>query len=122
MLRPILLAALAASGAHAQDTPAARGEALYNRTCIACHSPDTDRVGPRHRDVVGRRIASIAGYDYTPALRRLRGNWTPARLDAWLANPQALARGTTMTFYLEGAGDRADMIAYLATLGAHPGR
>jgi cytochrome c len=34
-----------------------------------CHSIDKDDVGPRHRAVVGRRAGSIAGYDYSKALK-----------------------------------------------------
>ena len=35
---------------------AARGEQLYQSRCGACHSLDANRVGPRHRDVFGRRV------------------------------------------------------------------
>jgi cytochrome c len=31
----------------------AAGEALYQSKCTGCHSVDADRIGPRHRNVVG---------------------------------------------------------------------
>jgi cytochrome c len=117
----LLLAAAAAgcvsvSLAAAQPMPASatRGEALYTARCGACHSLDANRVGPRHRDVVGRRAASVADFSYTPALRRLDVTWDEASLDRWLTNPTALAPGTAMGIRVASAQERADIIAYLA--------
>lgn len=43
--------------------------AKYSIRGMDCHSIDKDDVGPRHRAVVGRRAGSIAGYDYSKALK-----------------------------------------------------
>lgn len=97
---------------------AARGKLFYENTCSGCHSIDQDRIGPRHRNIVGRRIASIAGFEYSPALRRLKGTWDEDRLDDWLSDPRSLAPGTGMGFRVEEAQDRADVIAYLKQVSA----
>lgn len=98
---------------------AARGEQLYPLRCGACHSLDANRVGPRHRGVVGRRSASVADFNYSPALRRLGVTWDEAALDRWLTNPTSIAPGTSMGIRVASAQERADIIAYLR---ANPAR
>ena len=92
-----------------------RGRALYDGRCGGCHSLDVNRTGPRHRGVIGRRVASTDGYDYSPALRRVGGVWTPDRLDAWLQGPQRMAPGSRMDLTVPDTNQRRDIIAYLAT-------
>jgi len=92
-----------------------RGHTLYESRCGGCHSLDANRTGPRHRGVVGRAVASAPGYDYSPALRRVGGNWTAARLDTWLQGPQRMAPGTRMYLSVPDAGQRRDIIAYLVS-------
>ena len=92
---------------------ASRGAALYQQRCGACHSLDADRVGPRHRGVFGRRAASVEGYQYSDALRRLNVTWDAESLDRWLADPTSVAPGTAMGVSTPEAQDRADIIAYL---------
>ncbi|HET7884712.1 MAG TPA: cytochrome c family protein [Bradyrhizobium sp.] len=89
-----------------------RGEVLY-QGCMDCHSIDKDDVGPRHRGVVGRRAGSIAGYDYSKALKNSGLTWDEATLDRWLIDPSALVPGTKMFYEVEKPQDRADLIAYL---------
>lgn len=92
-----------------------RGRALYDGRCGGCHSLDVNRTGPRHRGVIGRRVASTDGYDYSPALRRVGGVWTPDRLDVWLQGPQRMAPGSRMYLTVPDTNQRRDIIAYLAT-------
>jgi cytochrome c len=92
---------------------AARGRALYEQRCAACHSIDANRIGPKHRGVVGRRSGSVPNFAYTTAFRRLNVTWSEANLDRWLANPIAMAPGTAMGFRVSSAQDRTDIIAYL---------
>jgi cytochrome c len=92
-----------------------RGRDLYETRCIACHSIDADRIGPRHRGLIGRRAGSVAGFDYSPALRATTLVWNDATLDRWLADPEATIPGQKMNYRVAEARDRADLIAYLAT-------
>ena len=94
----------------------AAGQRLYQARCTGCHSVDTDRTGPRHRDVVGRRVASVPSFNYSPALRRLGGIWTPARLDQWLSGTQRLAPGSRMYIEIDDPAQRRLLIAYLQSV------
>lgn len=95
---------------------AASGQALYQSKCGGCHSVDADRVGPRHRNVVGRRIASVPGYAYSPALKKLGGVWTPARLDQFLRGTQKMAPGSKMYLQLDDPNQRRLIVAYLQSV------
>jgi cytochrome c len=67
--------------------------------CIACHSYQEDeplQEAPPLWGVVGRRTASVEGFDYSPALKSLGGVWDRARLDQFLTNPKAMVPGTQM--------------------------
>lgn len=108
---------LAAHGL-ARAADARRGAELYEQRCAACHSPEADRVGPRHNGVLGRRAGSVAGFAYSRALAQAKFVWTAQRLDAWLANPERLVPGQAMGYSVSDPQDRADLIVYLGTLSA----
>jgi len=123
-LRPAALAIAALASAlhaasHHRPAPAratgdaVHGAALY-QACMGCHSLDENDVGPRHRGVVGRRAGTVPGYAYSPALKASGLVWTPANLNRWLTNPQALVPGAKMYFAVAKPQDRADIIAFLA--------
>jgi cytochrome c len=118
LLGGALALSLAAPAVPAQSMPAgdaARGQTLY-QACTGCHSIEDNDIGPRHRGVVGRAAGSIADYAYSPALKASGLVWSPANLDRWLANPQALVPGAKMYFSVADAQKRADLIAYLQQL------
>jgi cytochrome c len=53
------------------------------RACVACHTLASDqgaRAGPSLHGIFGRRIASLAGYNYSEALKHLDIVWTPETL------------------------------------------
>jgi cytochrome c len=95
-----------------------QGHELYEARCEGCHSVREDRVGPRHRDLVGRPVAAIPNFAYSPALYQLGGIWTPERLDQWLQDPQAMAPGSDMRTRVEDADQRKAIIAYLASVSS----
>src|SRR5690349_18684509 len=66
--------------------------------CEACHSIDSydNRVGPHLVDIIGREAASLADYDYSPALRQSGIVWDEFVLAAFIANPQAVVPDTKM--------------------------
>ncbi len=99
----------------AADT-AASGKLLYENKCGGCHSVDRDRIGPRHRDIVGRQVATVPGYSYSSALRKLGGVWTPARLDQWLSGTQKMAPGSKMYLEMDDPAARRAIIAYLRSV------
>jgi cytochrome c len=112
----VFLLVLGACGA-AQATDATRGKELYEARCAGCHSLDQDRIGPRHRGLIGRKAGAVSGFEYSPALRASRIVWSPRTLDAWLTNPERLVPGQRMNYSVADAADRAALIAYLDAIG-----
>lgn len=104
--------------ARAVDEDAARGQRLFAR-CSACHAtaPGENRIGPSLSGISGRPAGKVAGARYSRAMANAAIVWDDAALDAYLANPARLVPGTTMMVNVPGAGDRADIIAYLRSLG-----
>ncbi len=97
----------------------AKGEKLFGK-CKACHKLEDGKnaVGPFLYGVFGRDVASAAGFGYSDALSGVEGNWTAEALYGWLENPKAYAPGNKMSFKgLPKETDRANMIAFLATVG-----
>ena len=92
---------------------AERGQNLYESRCFGCHSLDSNRIGPMHRGVFGRKVGTAAGFDYSPALRGSAVVWGEDTLERWLTNPQDLIAGQRMNFRVALQEDRADIIAYL---------
>ncbi|MBL8314055.1 MAG: c-type cytochrome [Rubrivivax sp.] len=116
-MRWLLLAAIcAAVGPAWAAGDAQRGQQAYEARCGGCHSVDTDRVGPRHAGVLGRRAGSVRGFTYSDALRKSGLTWDAALLERWLADPEALVPGQRMGYQLADAQARADIVAYLTTL------
>ena len=96
------------------------GARVFNK-CKACHKLEKgeNATGPYLYGVVGRPIDSAEGYGYSGALEEQGAEaWTPETMFAFLENPKGWAPGTTMSFAgLKKPEDRADVIAYLATIG-----
>lgn len=95
-------------------SPAAQST-VYD-VCSGCHEPrgKMPALGPPLRKVIGRRIADHFEFGYSPALRKLEGNWTAERLDEFLRDPSAYAPGTTMTFRgIPDDAERAKVIEFL---------
>ena len=94
------------------------------KQCGVCHNFEEGqgaKIGPDLYGVVGRPVASIPGFNYSPALKKKGGKWTFAALNKWLTNPRADVPGTAMTFAgLSNEKQRADVIAYLDTLSKNP--
>jgi cytochrome c2 len=97
---------------------AAAGAKLFMQ-CKVCHStePGKNGLGPSLHGVVGRKSASLAGFDYSAAMEGSGINWTDATLNDYLRAPMKKVPGTKMAFGgMSKDKDRADLIAYLDTL------
>jgi len=95
---------------------ASRGQ-LLSYACAACHTFNAaggTLIGPNLHGVFGRRAASVAGFDYSPALASSGLVWTPVSIEAWLNEPASFVTGTKMAFTgYRSAEDRRDLIVYL---------
>ena len=92
----------------------ARGEKVYER-CASCHSLTTDRTGPHHCGLLGRKAGSVPGFEYSKAMKESKITWNERTLDRFLANPLKAVPGTSMGYAgIPDAGERRDLIAYLA--------
>ena len=100
-----------------------KGEADV-KPCAACHSFEkgaSAKIGPPLYGIVDRAKGSVAGFDYSEAIKSRGGNWTYDDLDLFLASPKTYAQGTKMTYAGEqDPAKRADIIDYLHTLADNP--
>jgi cytochrome c len=94
-----------------------RGQQLF-AVCSNCHTIDAEgghRVGPNLYGILGRDIASLEDYDYSPALRAQDGVWTATVLDEFLQRPNHAVPGTEMSFRgFNNPRDRQALINWLA--------
>ena len=84
--------------------------------CRACHVVQKDAksgLGPNLYGVVGRPAASLAGFNYSPAMKSSKLKWDEATLDAYLAGPTKKVPGTRMPIATPDPAKRAAIIAYL---------
>jgi aldose sugar dehydrogenase len=95
------------------------GAALFAQ-CAGCHTTGVEAVSgiaPSLHGIYGRNIAAAGDFNYSPALRSLSGRWSADNLDAFLANPQGFAPGTTMVIDpLHDDDARTALIEFLKTL------
>jgi len=122
--RLFALAGLLAACAAYTDSPsgdAAAGRQLFaTNSCIACHSVakgDSSTVGPSLFGVMGRKAGTAPSLlGASEGLKQYGVTWNAETLDEFLADPNAKVPGTPMAGILVDPQQRADVIAYLATL------
>ena len=104
--------ALATLTATAAGRDAVRGEQVYE-CCVACHSLDHNRTGPKHCGLF-ERAGSVPDFEYSPAMRASGIVWSEKTLDRFLAAPTEVVSGTYMGYAgIDDPRDRGDLIAYL---------
>ncbi len=105
-----------------------KGEETHKK-CLQCHNFDqggANLQGPNLYGIVGRKIASHAGFKYSTgpgSLTEYGGDWTYENLDHFLTRPKSMASGTLMNFAginsrLTGEQDRINLIAFLRSNGS----
>jgi cytochrome c len=97
--------------------PGDPGAAVF-RACVACHTlraGEGMRAGPTLEGIFGRRIASLPGYNFSPALKELDIVWTPATLSKLFEiGPAAYTPGTKMPEQRIGsAEEREQLVRFL---------
>ena len=89
------------------------------RACVACHtlSPDEgNKAGPTLHGIFGRRIATLPGYNFSPALKKLNIVWSPETVSKLFEiGPAHYTPGTKMPEQTIGsAADRKKLVEFLA--------
>lgn len=118
------------AGTALADGDVAAGEKVFKK-CVSCHTVEvgkTKATGPNLLGVVGRK-AGTADYKYSDALVAAGEGglvWTPETLDGYIEDPKeylaeqlGLEKSKVknkMAFKLKKEDQRADVIAYLASL------
>lgn len=94
------------------------------KKCAACHNfveGAGAKVGPDLYGIVGRPVASAAGFAYSGAMKEHGGDWSFDELNEFIRNPKKAVPGTSMGFAgIARDGERADLLAYLNSLSHNP--
>ena len=91
----------------------ADAKALFEKRCGGCHALDRDKEGPRLGGVYGRTAGTVDSFQYSDALKNSRVKWTEETLNKWLTDTEKLVPNNDMTFHVEKADERSEIIAYL---------
>jgi cytochrome c len=109
------------TGAPADPLAAFAGDhgAEVFRACVACHTltPDEgNRAGPTLHGIFGRRIATLPGYRYSPALQQMDIVWDAETISKLFEQgPATFTPGTRMPEQRIGSlQDRAALVEFLA--------
>jgi cytochrome c len=100
------------------DGDAVKGEKVFKK-CMACHTAtsQTNKVGPHLSGVVGRKVASVAGFSFSDGMKEYAATgavWDEATLTAYLESPKAIVPKTKMAFAgIKKPDEMADLLAYL---------
>ena len=97
------------------------GEQAFQK-CYSCHALEAGEnvSGPTLHRVIGRKVAAEPRFRYSPAMRSFAAAnpfWSKELLDRFIADPEAVVPGTTMSFV--GIRDPEERAALLAYLGAN---
>ena len=103
---------------------AAKGQTVF-KACAACHDGSKggpNKVGPNLWGIVGRNHGIHEGFAYSEAMAALKDKpWDYAALNEFLIAPKVAIKGTKMAYGgLKKDEDRANLLAYLATLSDAP--
>ncbi len=88
------------------------------RACVACHALSLDegnKAGPSLHNIFGRKIATLPGYRYSDALKRMDIVWTPETVAKMFeVGPMTYTPGTKMPEQTIGsAEDRQALMEFL---------
>jgi cytochrome c len=107
----------------AQETPVDLGKKVFAK-CGACHAVGPNpakKTGPHLNGLVGRKPASVEGYNYTPsAVEHAKSHeaWTADDVKKYIADPKAYNGVVKMPKQNVSDAEFTNLMAYLATFKA----
>lgn len=111
---------LCALPAHAAQEASEDGKVAFNNNCRTCHSfkEGDNRLGPTLHGVVGRKAGSIAGFQFSSAMKDSGITWDAATLDKFITNPDMVVHGNAMKPFggIADASERTKIVEYLQSL------
>jgi cytochrome c len=94
------------------------------KKCAACHTPakgGANGVGPNMWGLVGRKVGTVSGYNYSDATKGKGGEWTYETLAKFIWDPRGTIPGNKMAFAgVQDKQDVVDLMAFLRTLDDSP--
>jgi cytochrome c len=100
------------------------GETYFGKKCAVCHSIDkggANKVGPALYGVMNRPVASVAGFNYSAAMKAKGGNWTFDEMNKFQWSPKKTVPGTIMAYAGNSKDqERANLIAFMASKSDSP--
>lgn len=97
---------------------AANAPSAFN-ICKACHKTTAGGrgIGPSLFGVVGRKAGTLAGYNYSAAMKAAGFTWTPDMLSKYIADPKGTVPDNKMPFAgLKDPAKVKQVVEYLETL------
>ena len=120
VLTPVVFTISLTVNAQRLEADPKAGKQVY-ASCMACHSLERDRTGPRHCGLFGRHAGTVPGFEYSSAMRKAGILWDMETLDRFLEAPLKVVPGTTMGFAgIKDSKNRRDLIAYLKSASDSP--
>jgi cytochrome c len=114
----ILAISTAATVARAQDPAAGQNSFTLCAICHAVGEGAQNKLGPILNGLDGRRSGSVAGYEYSDAMKNAGITWSEGTFKEFIKNPAAKVPGTKMTFsFTKGDKDATDLWAYIKQFG-----
>ena len=94
-----------------------KGKQAFQGRCSACHTladDSGDIAGPNLWGVFERQVGTKAGFTYSDTLLKAAFQWSPDRLDAWLADPKGYLPGNIMGIpEAVPVADRVNLISFM---------
>ena len=101
------------------------GKTIFEQRCGICHAvsnePGGPVLGPNMVGLIGRKAGTEPDFPlYSAAMKAYGVKWSTKTLDEFLVMPMHKVPGTTMPMMLPDEKERADVIAYIASLEVGP--
>lgn len=98
--------------------------AVQAKRCANCHSYEkgaVHKIGPNLFGIVGRPVARVSGFNFSPGMVNHKGQWDFALLDCYLKAPKACLPGNRMAHPgVKDEIERANIIMFLRSLSDAP--